>query len=297
MKGFFIIGLTAIIVSIFVIPLIGSRLYLATVSEVGYIGIMMTFEEGNSRDTMLNNLGWFSSLVRPFDIEDLGRIDGNLILEFATREERNQVFLRSLSMLRTAQAEGTIRFFGIHEGVSWGGKDIQNIPAFSEDAYPTKFTIRLPDEGIEAEKIKAFLERSKLLAYLIENDLSKLLRGGDTSVYWTGKLRQVYEREICYHNFMKKVFTAEQKASVALAALKEQQSINQISAAYEVHPTQIGLWRKQAMQGLKDVFSDKRKKAHRTQEQLIAQLYQTIGQRDMELAWLKKKIEPFVSSG
>lgn len=96
---------------------------------------------------------------------------------------------------------------------------------------------------------------------------------------------------------MKKVFTPEQKASVVVAALKEQQTMNQISAAYEVHPTQIGLWKKQALQGLKEVFSDKRKKENKTHDQLIAELYQTIGQRDMELAWLKKKLEPFASSG
>ena len=96
---------------------------------------------------------------------------------------------------------------------------------------------------------------------------------------------------------MKKVFTPDQKASVVVAAIKEQQTINQISAAYEVHPTQIGLWKKQALQGLKDVFSDKRKKENHTNDQLIAELYQTIGQRDMELTWLKKKLEPFASSG
>jgi transposase-like protein len=96
---------------------------------------------------------------------------------------------------------------------------------------------------------------------------------------------------------MKKVFTSEQKASVAVAAIKDQQTINQISAAYEVHPTQIGLWKKQALHGLKEVFSDKRKKENKTNDQLIAELYQTIGKRDMELAWLKKKLEPFASSG
>lgn len=96
---------------------------------------------------------------------------------------------------------------------------------------------------------------------------------------------------------MKKVFTPDQKASIAVAAIKEQQTINQISAAYEVHPTRIGMWKKQALHGLKDVFSDKRKKENQTNAQLIAELYQTIGQRDMELAWLKKKLEPFTSSG
>jgi len=55
---------------------------------------------------------------------------------------------------------------------------------------------------------------------------------------------------------MKKIFTAEQKTSVAVAALKERQTVNQISAAYEVHPTQVGLWKKQAIQGLKDIFSE-----------------------------------------
>lgn len=96
---------------------------------------------------------------------------------------------------------------------------------------------------------------------------------------------------------MKKTFTAEQKAAIALAALKGEQTTSQIASAYEVHPTQIGLWKKAAMEGLKGVFSDKRRKENKTQEQLIAELYQTIGKRDMELSWLKKKIEPFVSSG
>lgn len=96
---------------------------------------------------------------------------------------------------------------------------------------------------------------------------------------------------------MKKIFTPEQKASVVVAAIKEQQTVNQISAAYEVHPTQIGLWKKQALQGLKDVFSDKRKKENQTHDQLIAELYKQIGQQKMEFEWLKKKLEPFASSG
>lgn len=96
---------------------------------------------------------------------------------------------------------------------------------------------------------------------------------------------------------MKKIFTAEQKAAVVLAAIKGQQTINQISAAYEVHPTQIGVWKKEALTGMKNIFSDKRKKQNQTQDQLISELYKAIGQRDMELSWLKKKLEPFTASG
>lgn len=96
---------------------------------------------------------------------------------------------------------------------------------------------------------------------------------------------------------MKKIFTPEQKAAVAIAAIKGEQTLNQISAAFEVHPTQIGAWRRQALQGLKEVLSDKRKKHNQAQEQLITELYRTVGQRDMELQWLKKKLEPFIPSG
>ena len=94
---------------------------------------------------------------------------------------------------------------------------------------------------------------------------------------------------------MKKQFTPKEKAEVALAALKEQQTIAQISSAYQVHSTQIGSWKKQAREGLLEVFSDKRKKANQTNEQLIEELYRIIGQKDTEVAWLKKKFSPFNS--
>ncbi len=92
---------------------------------------------------------------------------------------------------------------------------------------------------------------------------------------------------------MKKQFTPKEKAEVALAAIKEQQTIAQISSLYQVHPTQIGLWKKQAKEGLAEVFSDKRKKENQGQDQLVEELYKIIGQKDTEVAWLKKKLSPF----
>ena len=96
---------------------------------------------------------------------------------------------------------------------------------------------------------------------------------------------------------MKKTFTPEQKAEVAIAAIRGVQTNSQISSAFEVHPTQVGLWKKQALSGLKEVFSDKRRKAQDDQEALVAELYRTIGQRDMELSWLKKNLKRFERSG
>src|SRR5437660_11004140 len=96
---------------------------------------------------------------------------------------------------------------------------------------------------------------------------------------------------------MKKTFTPQQKAAVAFAAMKGEKTISQIASAYEVHPTQIGFWKKQAMAGMADSFSDKRKKENQTQEQLISELYKTIGHEQIELEWLKKKLEPFGPAG
>lgn len=92
---------------------------------------------------------------------------------------------------------------------------------------------------------------------------------------------------------MKKVFTPQQKAAVALDAIKGELTITQIASKHEVHPTQIGHWRNQALEILKSGFTDKRKKENWDQQKIMDDLYKTIGQRDMELEWLKKKLEPF----
>ena len=38
-----------------------------------------------------------------------------------------------------------------------------------------------------------------------------------------------------------------------------------------------------------ELFSDKRRRSDRDQDQLVAELYQQVGQLTMELDWLKKK--------
>ena len=89
---------------------------------------------------------------------------------------------------------------------------------------------------------------------------------------------------------MKKTFTSAEKATVAMVAIKGELTMSQIASRYEVHPTQIGHWKKQALRQLPDLFSDKRKKENWDQERLVEELYKTIGQREVELQWLKKKI-------
>ena len=91
---------------------------------------------------------------------------------------------------------------------------------------------------------------------------------------------------------MRRQFTPEQKSRVALAALAGDKTINQVAAQFEVHPTQVKLWRDTAKAAIPEVFTDGRKadKTKQTSEALIDELHRVIGVRDAELEWLKKKI-------
>jgi len=40
---------------------------------------------------------------------------------------------------------------------------------------------------------------------------------------------------------------------------------------------------------LESLFADRRKKENFTKDRIIDELYKTIGQREMEISWLKKK--------
>jgi len=89
----------------------------------------------------------------------------------------------------------------------------------------------------------------------------------------------------------RRTFSAQQKTKIAIAAIQERLSKAEIASKYEVHPSQVSQWKKQALEGLENVFADGRKRAARQQEQTQIQeeLYQKIGRLQMELDWLKKK--------
>ena len=79
------------------------------------------------------------------------------------------------------------------------------------------------------------------------------------------------------------------KAKVALEAVKGEKTLAQLSTEFGVHANQIGQWRKQLLRELPSLFSDRRRKRDRDQEDLVSELYRQIGQLKVELDWLKKK--------
>lgn len=59
----------------------------------------------------------------------------------------------------------------------------------------------------------------------------------------------------------RKIYSAEFKAKVALAAIKGQQTINEMAASFGVHPNQVTQWKKQALEAIPDSFSAHRVRA------------------------------------
>ena len=91
----------------------------------------------------------------------------------------------------------------------------------------------------------------------------------------------------------KKSYTAAEKARIALEAVKSQLTINEITQRFGVHSTQILRWKKQLLEKLPELFSDKQKCKDTEQQELVDQLYQRIGQLSVERDFLKKKSELF----
>jgi len=83
---------------------------------------------------------------------------------------------------------------------------------------------------------------------------------------------------------------AELKARVVIEVLKGEKTINELASLYQVHPNQIGAWKRKALEALPSVFSNGRERDRKEDEALKAQLYQQIGQLKVELDWLKKKL-------
>ena len=75
-------------------------------------------------------------------------------------------------------------------------------------------------------------------------------------------------------------FTAEFKKRVALDALRGDATVQALAAKHEVHPNQVSLWKKQAVEGLAEVFAAGRKAD--ADEALVKELHAKIGELTME---------------
>ena len=87
----------------------------------------------------------------------------------------------------------------------------------------------------------------------------------------------------------RQIFSGELKAKVALEATRGLRTINEMAQNFGVHPTQVGLWKKELQEQAASLFEVKRGPKPVELSASPERLYAEIGRLKMELDWLKKK--------
>ena len=87
----------------------------------------------------------------------------------------------------------------------------------------------------------------------------------------------------------RKRHSAEFKAKVALEAIKGVKTLQQLAKDFQVHPTQITIWKKQVSSQVAGLFKRGEAGAGEGAEEELRQANEKIGRLDVELDWLKKK--------
>ena len=81
-------------------------------------------------------------------------------------------------------------------------------------------------------------------------------------------------------------FSDDFKAEVALEALHGDLTVQEIAARHKVHPNQVSTWKRQAVNGMSSLFSDKREKASSDRDREVHELHAKSGQLTVERDFL-----------
>ncbi len=85
-------------------------------------------------------------------------------------------------------------------------------------------------------------------------------------------------------------FSADFKSKVAIEALKERFTAQEIANKYKIHPQQVAKWKREFVAGASREF-EKGGMSGRSEEEIERdRLLKTIGQQKMEIDFLKKNL-------
>ena len=87
----------------------------------------------------------------------------------------------------------------------------------------------------------------------------------------------------------RKKHSSQFKFKVALEAVKEQRTPNEIASSNSIHPNQVSTWKRQLLAEGPTVFGQQTARKLEEQTAREAELFEQIGRLKMELEWLKKK--------
>jgi len=85
---------------------------------------------------------------------------------------------------------------------------------------------------------------------------------------------------------MRRKFSSSFKTQVVLEAIKERESLAELSRRFEIHSNIISLWKKEFLGRASEIFELPGKASNDEKEK--QDLYAKIGQLEMEKEWLKK---------
>ena len=86
-------------------------------------------------------------------------------------------------------------------------------------------------------------------------------------------------------------FSNELKAKIALAALKGDKTMAELSGEFGIHANMITRWKSEAKDGLVGVFAGSDREEIREIKEKNEELYKTIGKLQVENEWMRKNLE------
>lgn len=86
----------------------------------------------------------------------------------------------------------------------------------------------------------------------------------------------------------KRQYSGEFKAKVALAAIREQGTLQNLASRFGVNPNMISKWKQQALCQMSEGFSKKQERQTLDQEELLKSLHAKIGELTVEKDFLEQ---------